>query len=298
MPQSNEKQDKARTKAASQVTAEKGRGSSASGVSRSTFEAALARVVSVARVVAQDNGETRRTLPSGRSRPGEADVPESAPSVEAVKAGAREQLNTALRELEPEVALKLRTVMIAGRDGQSIGAVNVNLSLSDAEAGFAAMAADSGENGPLLVDYLRRGHALACAAGINLDGPLADWQSHASDDLDERAWLSFGKQLANSQPADWQCLGIVETGSQELNKLYLKLGDHAWWSFQAVLDRPTLAGVEKERRSLAKRRLKGVSTSNLEGLVGKLGVAQGRALRRAGRAICARVGYVNEAAAR
>jgi len=202
---------------------------------------------------------------------------------------AQQELNTLLRQLDPEMALKLRTLMIAGRDGQGVGKVKVNLSLSDAEAGFAAMADDSSQNGPLLVEYLRRGHAAACAAGVNLDGPLANW-GPAADSLDERAWLSFGTQLATSKPEEWSCIGIVGPGSRQISKLYLKLGDHAWWSFQAVLDRPTQAGVDKERRSLARRHLKGIATSTLEAIVGHLGNAEGRALRRAARAIQARIG--------
>lgn len=271
---------------------------SASGSARSSCEEALARVVQLARSVAEDSRETRRTLPSGRVRPEDSGSSEPSVAPASPEANARARLTAAFRALDPETALKIRTLMIAGRDGQSIGAVNVNLSLSDAEAGFAIMAADSGENGPLLIEYLRRGHALACAVGIDLDGPLTAWQSRSPDELRERAWLSFGKQLATSQPSDWQCLGIVEPGTQELSKLYVKLTDHAWWSFEAVLDRPTLAGVEKERRALGRRHLKGIWTNTLESLVGRLGSARGRALRRAGRAICARVGQVSEASAR
>jgi hypothetical protein len=248
----------------------------------------LARVIARARVLAEDNRETRRALPSGRSRPNAAAAAQPAP--DSPSAIAREELATTLRALDPETALKIRTLMIAGRDGQSIGGVNVNVSLLDADAGFAVMAADSGENGPLLIEYLLRGHAIACAVGIDLDKPLNEWQSKASDDLVERAWLSFGKQLATSAPEDWRGLVVVEPRTQELRKLYLKLGDHAWWSFEGVLDRPTLAGVEKERRGLTRRRLKGISTDTLSTLVARLSSVQGRALRRAGRAICARVG--------
>jgi hypothetical protein len=199
----------------------------------------------------------------------------------------------ALQELEPEIAIKIRTLMIAGRDGQSISDVKANLSLSDAGAGFAAMAADSSENGPLLVDYLRRGHAIACAMDLNLDSPLEDWQSPAAPEAGERAWLNFGKQLGGSLPADWQCLGIIEPPSPGFSRLYLRLGHDAWWSFQTVLERPTPAGVDKERRALAERSVKGISAGTLEALVEQLAHVQGRALQRASRAICARVGKLN-----
>jgi hypothetical protein len=290
MPQSTGKHDKGRFEAAAEPgrVGVAARRTTAHAARRSPCEVALGRIVELAQSAGADTRETRRTLPSGRSRPGDGEA--TAPALETSRANARELLNTALRELEPEIALKLRTLMIAGRDGQNIGAVNVNLSLSDDVAAFAIMAADSSDNGLLLVDYLRRGHALACAAGIDLDKPLTDWQTPSSQELDERAWSSFGKQLASSAPGDWQCLGIIEKGTHGLSKLYLKLDDLAWWSFQSVLDRPTLAGVEKDRRELARRQVKGVSTNTLEAIVGQLGSAQGRALRRAARAIRARVG--------
>jgi hypothetical protein len=95
--------------------------------------------------------------------------------------------------------------------------------------------------------------------------------------------------------ADWQCLAIVEPGTQVISKLYVKLGKRAWWSFQAQLDRPTLRGAEKERRALVRRRFKGIALNNLDDLVARLRNVQGRALRRAARAICARVGPASPA---
>ena len=264
----------------------------AQAVDLSRCEAVLTRVLQLAGALSLDNRETRGHLPSGRAVRSRL-VESSAAGKTSVS--PREQLMTVLSELEPEIALKIRTLMIAGRDAQGIGDVKVNLSLSDADAGFATMAADSIENGPLLVDYLRRGHAIACAMDLDLDSPLEGWQSPAALELGERAWLNFGKQLASSLPADWQCLGIIEPPSQGFSKLYLRLGHDAWWSFQTVLDRPTPAGVDKERRALAERSVKGISAGTLEALVGQLGHVQGRALRRAGRAICARVGKISAA---
>jgi hypothetical protein len=203
----------------------------------------------------------------------------------------RENLKDALGQLEPELALKLRTLLIAGRDLRGIAGVKANVALSDADAVFAKMAADSMENGPLLVDYLQRGHALACAAGIDLEGPFAAWHAEAADDLDGRAWLSFGKQLANSQPGDWECLGVVDPKTGALRKLYLKLGDNAWWSFQALIDRPSRTSVAKDRRELVRRRSKGMSIHSLQALVQHFDGSPGRALRRAARAIRARVGH-------
>jgi hypothetical protein len=294
MPQSKGKNENARAESVAGRSASPAspRGPTTPALDPSSCEAALRHVLQLAGAMSLDNRETRGHLPSGRavrSRVMEASAPEPR------GIGRGDQLSAAFRDFEPELALKIRTLMIAGRDGQSIAAVKVNLSLSDADAGFATMAADSSENGPLLVDYLRRGHAIACAMDINLDSPLADWQSSAGSDPSERAWLSFGKQLASSLPGDWQCLGIIEGPKPGISKLYLRLGHDAWWSFQTVLDRPTPAGVDKERRALAKRTVKGISTDSLEALVGQLGTVQGRALRRASRAICARVGNVSAA---
>lgn len=253
-------------------------------------EELLAGVIARARALAEDTRETRQHLPSGRVAPGDRAAARELGAER--RAQGREQLATALGELAPEAALKIRRLMIAGRDGQSVAAVDVNVSLSDSEAAFARMAADSGDNGPLLVEYLLRGHAIACASGIDLERPLDEWPSKSADGLEERAWLSFGRQLASSTPAEWQCLAIVDQGTQSTRKLYVKLGDRAWWSFQAQLDRPTRRGAEKERRALIRQRYKGVASNDLGALAARLQGVQGRALRRAARAIRARVGQV------
>jgi hypothetical protein len=249
-------------------------------------------VIQLARELADDNNDTRGTLESGRVRP-----PGEGPAIdlEAVKSLALERLTSTLRELDPQTALKIRTLMLAGRDGQNIGKVDTHVSL-DAGAAFAIMAADSSENGPLLIEYLRRGHALACAAGIDLEQPLADWQGRSADDIDERAWLSFGRQLAASTTRDWQCVGIIDSGTQSLSKLYLKFGDRAWWSFHALIDRPTPAGLARERKAHARGRSRSIVTTSLDAIAGKLDSLRGRALQRAARAIRARIGYSAAAA--
>jgi hypothetical protein len=247
-----------------------------------TVEGALARVIRLAQALLPrgDKAEAR-----GDKAEAPADAAAAPPAPEALDA-----LKKALGSLDSEVALKLRTLMIAGRDGKSIGDVNVNLTIDDSNAAFATAALDASQNGPLLADYLRRGHALACAAGLDLERPIATWSSTTSHSLDERAWLSFGKQLAKAELDDWQCLAFVESDNQSISRLYLRLEEHAWWSFQAVLDRPSAAAVEKYKRSLSSRRSKGLATRSLTSLVSRLSAAEGRALRRAARAIRARVG--------
>jgi hypothetical protein len=227
-----------------------------------------------------------------------AELQADAPLAAAQPAERALRLLASLRELEPEMAVKIQTLLISGRDGQGVGSAPVNAALAMESPGTAGLAAaavpaatiDWGESGVQLVDYLRRGHAIACAMNIDVDSPLASWRPPASPDLDDRAWLSFGKQLASSSPADWQGFGVPGSPAQGLSKLYLKRGGSAWWSFQTVLDRPTPGGVAKERRALAKRRTKGVPVQTLDTLVGQLRGAHGRALLRASRAIRARMG--------
>jgi hypothetical protein len=205
----------------------------------------------------------------------------------------------ALQGLEPEMAQKLQALMVSGRDGESVAAPLAAPPLSGGVAPAAAQLIGAEGSGQRLVDLLRRGHALACAMDIDVDSPFSHWIPPPSPDLDERAWLSFGKQLARSNPEDWQAFGVPEASARGFSKLYLRLGEHAWWSFQVMLDRPTSAGMAKERRALAKRRVKGVTLRTLSALVGQLGSAghgsQGRALRRASRAIRARVGSLGPA---
>jgi hypothetical protein len=258
---------------------------------RSACEEALDLVIGQARRLAEDSHQTRGALQSGRSAPSSTRGTPEEPSPKAL-----DGLTATLRSLDPETALKIRTLMIAGRDGQSIGAVDVKVSLADTASTFAIMATDSGENGPLLIEYLLRGHAIACAAGIDLDRSLADWQARSADDVDERAWMSFGRQLAKSLPHEWQCIGVVDPGTRKLAKLYLKLGDRAWWSFQSLIDRPTQGDMAKEQKGLGRRRSRAISTNSLDSLVSELDDVSGRALQRAGRAIRARVGSLGAAA--
>lgn len=248
---------------------------------------------------------------------------ERAPATNAVRqavhrAGQR-RLTQLLEGLDHETALKIRILMIAGRDRQDISAVRANMTLNHSDSAFAAAARDMGENGPLLAEYLRCGHAMACAAGFDLEQPTVTWAHATPSTLDQRAWSSFGRQLASSPPDQWQGIGFVERGGQGILRLYVRLPDHAWWSFQSLLDRPSSAHVTQQKRALATRS-KGVATSSLEALAELLAprsaqaagqgtrapagcsrpvqvrALQGRALRRAARAIRARVGYFSESA--
>jgi len=268
-----------------------------------TCEAVLSTLIELARAVL---GDSVRAAASGTAA-------ERGPDVSA----AQQRLLQALLGLQPEMAIKVRTLMVAGRDGQDISAVRTNMTPQDAESAFAAAARDVSENGPLLAEYLRRGHALACAMGLDVEKPVSGWGALAPQTLDERAWLSFGKQLASAPPDEWQCMAFSEPSGSTIARIYLKLPDHAWWSFQALLDRPSPAIVTKEKRAMGSKQSKRITSLTLKALAARLSdapasstegrgaqvrkveprraMAQGRALRRAARAIRARVGRVSEA---
>ncbi len=259
-----------------------------------TFQLTLRHVIDLAHAVSLERtnslAQTNATAPA----------PVGAPSAEApvavrVSTAAEQSLAQALEGLEPESSLKLRTLMVAGRDGRGVTAVHVEMKPADVDS--ASATGDLSQSGPLLADYLRRGHAMACATGLDLEKSIATWPSSVTHTLDERAWLSFGVQLAKSQPEDWTCLGFVGSdGAQQLTKLYLRLGEHAWWSFRSVLDRPSTAFVDKEKKALAKRRSKGVAGASLKAMADRSCGNEGRALRRAVKAIRARVGIAGEPA--
>lgn len=248
-----------------------------------SFEAVLRQTVDLAQALLPEQRRTASTTELDRSRALVRARPVTGPT-------AQQKMTQALEKLGPEVALKLRTVMVAGRDGRRITDVQVNIGLGDADSAFAFAARDLSENGPLLVDYLRRGHAMACALGLDLEKPYAEWAAAAPRPLEERAWLSFGRQLALSRPEDWTCFGVLGTDPGEpLTKLYLRRGELCWWSFQSLLDRPPAALVETQRRALASRR-GGEVTGVMQALARRACAAEAPALRRALKSLRARVG--------
>ncbi len=211
----------------------------------------------------------RRTIELSRRQPVE-------------NAGAREELAAVLRELPPEARAKLRIVMTAGRDVVSLGSAHASLSAVPQSVGGWTLESAGDELG----DYLARGHAIACATQFHLEASLDRWSASESGDLEERVWLRFGKQLATNPTEEWECLGAVASGDR-LAQLYLRLGKAAWWSFGAVLDRPSVETVRKDGRKRSGRHaklgpLRKVAERNCE--------PNRRALRRALRAIRARTG--------
>jgi hypothetical protein len=242
-------------------------------------EAALAAVIGLA-----EAGSHQAT------KPGTAEPANAAGAVKSSVEDVEKQLAQLLGDFEPEMALKLRALLLSGKGDTEIPVVGFSTALGDGESALRALASDLSESGSLATECLRRGHALACAAGVPLEQPVSAWGAAIARNLDERAWLSFGRQLAKSAPEDWQCLALLDAKTQQVSKLYLKLGENAWWSFQAQIDRPSAAAVYSAGRALERRRSKSTTTRSLHSVAPRLCATEGRALRRAARAIRARVG--------
>jgi hypothetical protein len=251
-----------------------------------TFESVLRQMVELAQAILPEQRRRVRTTELDRAHALLGHRPASALT-------AQQRMTQALEKLGPEIALKLRTVMVAGRDGRRISDVQVNITMADADSAFAAAARDLSENGPLLVDYLRRGHAMACASGLDIEKPYSEWSAAGRRPLEERAWSSFGRQLATSRPEDWSCLAFIGAApGEQLTRLYLRCGELRWWSFQSLLDRPSAALVDKQRRALASRRERRVTTGSMQAVAHRACRAEASALRRAVTAIRARVGVM------
>jgi hypothetical protein len=203
------------------------------------------------------------------------------------KSGSREELAATLRALLPEARAKLCIVMTAGRDGVSLGSAHASV----AAAPRGPEGSEFESAGDELGDYLARGHAIACATQFQLDAPLDRWSASESGELEERVWLRFGKQLASTPPEEWECLGAVASGDR-LAQLYLRLGKASWWSFGAVLDRPSPETVRRDARGRSGRHSK---LGTLRKVAERRCEPDRRALRRALRAIRARTGKSLEA---
>lgn len=202
---------------------------------------------------------------------------------------SHEELASWLHELQPEARSKLRVVMAAGRDRSSLASAHASVSAS-AQGALAASELESA--GDKLGDYLARGYAIACATQFPLDTALERWSASERGELEERVWLRFGRQLASSTPEEWECLGAIGASGEGLAQLYLRLGEAVWWSFGAVLDRPSREMVRKEGRSRSTRHSK---LGRLRNVAERRCDPKRRALRRALRAIRARIGTPLEA---
>jgi hypothetical protein len=209
---------------------------------------------------------------------------------------AQDALTLVLKGLAPDAALKLRTLMLAGRDARELTFIQGALTQAEQDPVFAAL--DLGRNAPQLSEYLRRGHAIACATRFDLEIPIAQWTLADRPPLGERVWLRFGKELATSAPDTWECLGVLgSTRAKLLTKLYLRVGKETWWSFGSVIDRPSPAVVKAQQKARAGRGATKLGGGLLRDVIKYECEPDKRALRRAIRAIQARLGGMSDAQA-
>jgi hypothetical protein len=226
-----------------------GRRSPGSTLDKVTFDEALRTVVALAQAL-------------------EGTDPE--PAASATTSGA----------VAPAAALDRRgDAYVAGRNGVALSAA----------AGTAA----NQSNPPLadltgLAEFLQRGQSIAYATEFPIEQPLTKWTEWDPRNLVERAWLSFGRQLALSRPDDWECFGMTDAPlSRQLTSLYLRASGRTWWSFRRRLDRPGPRVVEMARTNSAAKLL---ARGSLTWLSDAHCFTEGRALRRALGAIRARLG--------
>jgi hypothetical protein len=200
---------------------------------------------------------------------------------------AFDALRLFVRTLDEPTLAKLGTLMQAGRDGVALGVAH-SLRASVATAVAPGPSAALFDDGAESLDYVQRGHAIACATQFDLETGVAAWvDSSDTATLDERVWLRFARELAASAPGEWSCLAAVGR-AHRLEGIYLSRRNGAWWSFDGVIDRPSTALVEA-RRARRDGRAPLVSLPLLA-LVGRPCKKDRYAVQRAVLAISARLG--------
>lgn len=241
------------------------------------------------------DGVVRRVLAFARAAELEAEVPAARAAYRASAARAAgdggtpspalEALNLFVLSFDDETRGKLQAVMQAGREARALPEAVTALGLAR-KADIQSARLFGNETGSL--QDLQRGHALACATQFDLELKLARWGAvREPESLDERVWLRFGRELARSSAEDWSCHAIVGARGQ-LEKLYLRRGLSAWWSFGVLIDRPSireLAAQRAEKRGRAR-----VVDLSLQAVLTRSYRADLRALRRASMAVGARLG--------
>lgn len=136
-------------------------------------------------------------------------------------------------------------------------------------------------------EELQRGLAIANATQFDLELGLPSWSSRVGRklEIEERVWLRFGRELAQSSAAEWACL--VSTGAGDtLDKVYLRRGDGAWWAFGASLERPAKSEIAKLKGKQPKGRRK-LASLPLGAIVPRRCGPDRRALHRAASAVSA-----------
>ena len=190
---------------------------------------------------------------------------------------ARLELAQLIKALDPGSRGKLVALMSAGKNAQAISAVLPEPGTESAPEPFSGAS----------IRDLQRGLGIARATAFDLEQPLEAWaRARAKAGVEERVWLSFGKELARSTAAEWTCLVAVSPGDA-LDKVYLRRGDGAWWSFGASLERPPGSEVARLSGKQPKGRRK-LSVLPLGAIVPARCRADRSVLRRAAAALSAR----------
>jgi hypothetical protein len=201
------------------------------------------------------------------------------------RTAALEGLNVFVRSLEEEMRQKLEAVIRAGREGQTLPEARATI---ERETTADPATAEVFREGAVALQHLQRGHALAYATGFHLELALQRWSSvRERGSLDERVWLRFGRELAESTPGQWSCWALVDASGQII-KLYLRRESKCWWSFERWVDRPSDRQVT-QCRSVARGRNKFVQLT-LDAFPGRRCRGDRAALRRAHLAMSARLG--------
>jgi len=187
-----------------------------------------------------------------------------------------------VRSLDDDTRGKLRAVMRAGREAAALPDVIAALATEPAPE------ADLFAEGAVGLQHLQRGHALARATAFDLERQLSRWSKVAKDpSLDERVWLRFGRELARSRADEWTCFALVGA-DEHIEKLFLRCGKQPWWSFGALIDRPSerKLGVLRSTRSGRSR----ILVLPLASALGRPSRGELKAVRRASSALSARLG--------
>lgn len=261
--------------------------SSASKRRKSCFATDLHHIIDLARALTEAPADLSGATASGDSRTKEAAA--TAPNAAAL------ELHQALGRLAPESGLKVCALLLAGQDGREIASVVTPTLDAEVSTWFSVEALSA--RGAKLADYLQRGYAIACATDIDVEAPIARWARTGPSNLEDRVWLSFGKQLANSDPSEWSCLSVTAGREKsEVTKLYLQRAGKAWWSFRRVLDRPSPAVVRQAQRGADRGGARGSTDASLQKVLTYSVGVEYQALQRAVRAIRARLGIMLEQA--
>jgi len=249
------------------------------GSSRWSFDGVVRRVLAFSRAAELE------TAGSGARAASRASAARTAGKASA-SSPALDALNSFVLSIDAETRGKLRAVMQAGREARALP--DAAKALAAARTATEAPVSPLFGDGTASLQDLQRGNAIACATEFDLELKLARWGNvRGAVSLDERVWLRFGRELAGSRVEEWSCHAILD-GRDRLEKLYLRCGQSAWWSFGAVIDRPSTRDVAAQRT--AKRGRSQIVSLSLQSALARSCRADLRAVRRAALAVSARLG--------